>query len=143
MTGTETNCIKWAKKVEIKTQLIKTMPLKGLQARGVTGIILGFWGYRVEVISLLQVMSHGFRAYIVNAQGLPGFLVEGDVAKILLNSSDELQPLIKFQIIDLNAVVQELSLLNTQSLKLAHLRKNSPCLYLFVLRRLNRVDEAD
>ena len=38
-------------------------------------MILSFLGYRKEVMPILQKLSHSTRAYIVNSDGLPGFLI--------------------------------------------------------------------
>ena len=45
--------------------------------------MLGFIGYRDEVTPLMQTLSHATRAFIVNANGLPGFLVSFDIMKYL------------------------------------------------------------
>ena len=54
----------------------------GLGARPPIGVILGFVAYRHEVMPLMQTLSHSTRAYIINADGLPGFLVK-DVFEVL------------------------------------------------------------
>ena len=45
-----------------------------LQSRHAMGVILGFIGFKEEVAVLMQVLSHSTRAYIKNANMLPGFL---------------------------------------------------------------------
>ena len=69
-------------RVPIKNELLKGL-IFGIQARLPIGVILGFFGYRHEVMPLLQTLSHRTRAYIVNAEGLPGFVIEMDIIKIL------------------------------------------------------------
>ena len=61
-------------KVAIKEDLRKTL-IFGIEARLPIGLILGFYGYRHEVMHLMQNLSHGTRAYIYNAEGLPGFVI--------------------------------------------------------------------
>ena len=69
-------------KVRIKNDLRRGL-IFGIKARLPIGIILSFAGYRHEVMPLLQKLSHGTRAYIVNADGLPGFLIENSLIEIL------------------------------------------------------------
>lgn len=66
----------------------KVMPLPGIQARGPTAMILSFMSYKHEVVPILQNLSHGARAYILNANGLKGFLVEFELLKFLKNSDE-------------------------------------------------------
>ena len=66
----------------IKDALKKDLIL-GLQARPTIGIVLGFAGYRHQVIPLLQCLSHGTRAFTANADGLPGFVLPFDAIKHL------------------------------------------------------------
>ena len=65
----------------------------GLEARPPIGIILGFVSNSHEVTPLMQTISHATRAYIVNADGLPGFLVDVDIIEILkaADESEELE----------------------------------------------------
>ena len=69
-------------KESVKNALRKDL-IFGLEARPPIGIILGFVGYRNQVLPLMQGLSHGTRAFIVNAGGLPGFLSPFDVIKHL------------------------------------------------------------
>ena len=66
----------------IKDALKKDLIL-GLHARPTIGIVLGFVGYSNQVMPLLQGLSHGTRAFTVNADGLPGFILPFDVIKHL------------------------------------------------------------
>ena len=47
----------------------------GLKARPPIGIILGFCDDRSRVNQLMQTVSHSTRAYLINADGLNGFLM--------------------------------------------------------------------
>ena len=69
-------------KAPIKDELQKNLVL-GIQARPPIGIILGFVGYSYQVIPLMQVLSHSTRAFIVNAKGLPGFVLAFNVIEFL------------------------------------------------------------
>ena len=69
-------------KKPIKDELKKNL-IFGLQARLPIGIILGFTGYSHQVIPLMQVLSHGTRAFIINANGLPGFVLTFDIRRFL------------------------------------------------------------
>ena len=60
--------------VEIKSDYRKVMPIGGVQSRHATAVILSFYGFDSEVCYLMQIMSHKTRAYIVNTDGLKGFL---------------------------------------------------------------------
>ena len=55
----------------------------GLKARLPIGLILGLAGIRREVMPIMQTLSHTTRAYIINANFLPGFLVEFDIIRHL------------------------------------------------------------
>ena len=69
-------------KVTIKKKLKKSL-IFGIRARPPIGILLGFLGFRDEVIPILQAISHGTRAFIINANGLPGFIVRRGIIHIL------------------------------------------------------------
>ena len=60
-------------KLLVKDELKKNL-IFGLHARPPIGIILGFCGYSHHVMPLIQTLSHTTRAYIINADGLPGFI---------------------------------------------------------------------
>ena len=59
----------WDIKADIKEEMKKGL-IFGLRARLPIGMILGYVGYRHEVMPLLQIISHQTRAYIWNADGL-------------------------------------------------------------------------
>ena len=60
----------------------------GLKAKLPIGVILRFLGYRHEVMPLMQTISHGTRAYIVNEGGLRGFVIAVNIMN-LLKTADE------------------------------------------------------
>ena len=69
-------------KTPIKDELRKGLIL-GLNTRLPIGIVLGFAGYRDQVFPLLQTLSHATRAFIINAEGLPGFVIAFDTMEPL------------------------------------------------------------
>ena len=71
----------------IKEELKKGL-IFGLEARPPIGIVLGFYGYQPHVMKLMQCLSHGTRAYIVNADGLPGFVLEYDTLPFLRKADE-------------------------------------------------------
>ena len=93
------------KRVQIKEELKKGLIL-GLKARLPIGIISKFVGHRHKVMTLMQTLSHTTRAYITNAEGLPGFLVPIDIIK-LLNDADkvgQLEHVKKWRVIDMSLI---------------------------------------
>ena len=75
-------CDNFDVKVTIKEHLKKGLVF-GLKARLPIGIILGFVGYRHEVMPIMQTLSNATRAYIINANGLPAFVFEVKIMTIL------------------------------------------------------------
>ena len=73
--------------MQIKESMKKEL-IFGLGARPVIGIVLSYYGYRNENMHIMQSISHGTRAYIVNADGLINFL-EPTRAHRVLKSADE------------------------------------------------------
>ena len=61
-------------KLEIKEHLLSSLPIKELQSRISTAIMLSYYGGNLEVYFLMQHLSHSSRAYIHNSAGLKGFL---------------------------------------------------------------------
>ena len=91
--------------MSIKEELKKGL-IFGLEARLPIGLILGFYGFRHQVMKLMQCLSHGTRAYIVNADGLPGFVLEFNLIPFLRKAdvAGQLEHARKYQVINLNKV---------------------------------------
>ena len=63
----------------------------------------------------MQLLSHASRAYIINADGLPGFLVKFDIVRYLkaLDETDQLELAKKWQLIDMSTIQIKLKELET------------------------------
>ena len=96
-------------KVPIKDELRKNL-IFGIHARPPIGIILGFVGYSYQVTPLMQVLSHGTRAFIVNAKGLKGFVLAFDIIKFLKEADEagHLEHAREWQVIDIRVVEDKL-----------------------------------
>ena len=59
----------------------------------------------------MRCLSHGTRAYIINADGLPGFVIKFEIMRALriADESGQLEHARKFQVIDLNAIESKLA----------------------------------
>ena len=92
-------------KTPIKDELLKGL-IFGLEARLPIGVILGFIGYRDQVLPLLQTLSHATRAYIINAEGLPGFVIAFDIMEPLKEADQarKFDRVKKWQDIDMGTV---------------------------------------
>ena len=75
-------------KVQIKEDLKKCLILN-LRSRLAIGVVLGFVGWRHEVIPILQSLSHSTRAYIINANGLTGFLLSMNLIQFLQEADQD------------------------------------------------------
>ena len=97
--------------VPIREELKKNLVF-GIEARPPIGIMLGFFGFSHQVMKLMKCLSHGTRAYIVNADGLPGFLLKFKLDIIpFLREADEagqLEHARKYQVIDICIVESKL-----------------------------------
>ena len=95
--------INWKIKVSIKDELKKDL-IFGIGARPPIGLILGFCGFHHQVMEKMQCLSHGTRAYIINADGLPGFLYKFDIIRHLEQADEagQLEDIKKFQVINLD-----------------------------------------
>ena len=69
-------------------------------------------GYRHDVVPMMQRVSHSTRAYIVNAEGLPSFVIPFDIMKHLkvADKAGQLDHARRVQLIDLDALQSELEI---------------------------------
>ena len=59
----------------IRRENQRVTPFHGsFRSFNITAIVLSFFGTRIEVCSMLQMLNHTGRAYIIHQNGLPGFL---------------------------------------------------------------------
>ena len=108
-------------------------------------MILGFAGYRHLVFPLLQTLSHGTRAYIVNAEGLHGFVEKFDIVKHLREADEtgRLEHARKWQVIKLDVVSTELdTMINLQD-KMNYLSESYPGLFICILEHLSMTDKIE
>ena len=66
-------------------------------------------------MKLMQFLSHGTRAFIVNANGMPGFVLRFDIISVLRKADDagRLEHARKYQVIDLNTIESKLEKLDS------------------------------
>ena len=105
-------------------------------------MILSFLGYRHEVMQLMQILSHGTRAFIVNANVLPGFLVVRDLVEFLKDKDSKklLQYTKIWQDFDLIEVGEKLGGFSKEQKKITF-RRLYPALYLYTLKYHNKEKE--
>ena len=82
----------------------------GLKARPPIGIILGFAAFKHGVTPLMQTLSHGTRAYIINADGLHCFLKDIHFDEFFreLDETGRLEYIKKWQRLDLKTLKKDL-----------------------------------
>ena len=126
-------------RVKIKEELKRRLVF-GVESRLPIGIMLGFAGYRHEILPLMQILSHETRAYICNANGLPGFISELSLIETLNGALQfgHLQQAKKCQVLDLKIIQEHLSPFQTVSQKMNHLKQFYPSLYMFMLKHLKK-----
>ena len=90
----------------------------------------------------MQTLSHQTRAYICNANGLPGFVFELSLIDTLNDALEFglLEQALKFQVIDLNIIKEQVDAFETVSQKMNYLKQFYPSLYIFMLKHLKKMD---
>ena len=109
--------------VKIKGKYLKAMPVKQIKSRVATALVLSFFGYRDYVIAILACLSHESRAYIFNANGLSGFLIQANIIDIIRGIPKKWVSQQKFANFNLSLVTQELEEISC-SPKLSESSKN-------------------
>ena len=133
------------KRVSIREELSSNL-IFGFEARLPIAIILGFAGYRHEVMPIMQTLSHGTRAYTCNprAFGLSGFVIPSEIIKHLEDQDQKgnLERQKRYQIIDINTVASKLATKTTPKQKMEFLSEEYPSLYVYILEYLKMPDQA-
>ena len=78
----------FASKVSIKENLLQDILFPKFKSRYASATVLSYLNYEEEILDQLQKLSHGSRAYLVNADGLNSFLINGN--KVLQERFDTL-----------------------------------------------------
>ena len=128
----------------IKEELKKSLVF-GFAARLPIGIILGFVDDRHEVMPLMQTISHGTRAYLVNANGLPGFVSAYDIIRHLkvADMAGQLEHARKWQVIDISLVEKSLENLTSLEQKMDYLSEAYPSLYILILKHFKMPERIE
>ena len=120
------------------------MPVQGIQSRLATALIFSYVGNQHQVPGILQKLSHRTRAYIVNADGLKGFLIRlGKVAGIIHNAErmGRLKEVLRWQQVEIKVVKKLLRNQKTEEGQLFVLKHKYPALHLYALKELGRTTE--
>ena len=107
-------------------------------------MILGYLDFRFYVIPILQRLSHSTRAYIVNADGLPGFFTL-DIFNILKNADEkgQLKYARKRKAFEMSELELKLESWCCTETKMSYLRYQYPSLYVHILRHFRMSDKLD
>ena len=126
-------------RVPLREDLKKALVF-GIHARLPVALILSFYGYDHEVMQLMQTLSHSTRAFIWNADGLPGFVCLFKIMETLkeADASDLLEHAKKWQQIDLDQIEEEIDTLKSVETKMVYLSQYYPGIYIFLNRYLNQ-----
>ena len=74
--------------VPIKEDLKKKL-IFGFRARPPIGLTLSYFGFQHEVMLLMHTLSHSTRAFIWNADGLNGFLIEAPITMQMFEDAEK------------------------------------------------------
>ena len=107
----------------------------GVEARLPIANILSYSGYQHQVMPLMQNISHTTRVYVINANGLPGFVQTFDIAKHLkaADEAGQLKRARMYQLINMDTVKEKLDAIATRLLKMDLLSREYPSLFVFIL----------
>ena len=101
-------------------------------------------GYYHEVLPMMQRISHSTRAYIINAEGLPGFLIQIDFMQVLreADAKGRLKDAKKWHQIDLKEIEKKFAGKLDNKTQMNFFKKHYPSVYIFLLYHLNQKDRV-
>ena len=117
------------------------MPIRCLQSRYASATVFSFYGQKHEVCWLLQKLSHRTRAYIVNSNGLQGFVHEFTLPSFLDSLQTRLDSISCHQIIKVNSVKKELKRFSSSNEKECFLMEHYPAVFILSFVHLKRSQE--
>ena len=126
-------------RVPLKEDLKKALVF-GIHARLPVALILSFYSYDHEVMWLMQSLSHSTRAFIQNADGLPGFVCMFKIMEILkeADAGGLLDHVKKWQQINFDQLKEEINILTSLEKKMIYLSQFYPSIYRFLVRHLSQ-----
>ena len=122
-----------------------TTPFHGsFRSFNIAAIVLSFFGNRREVCRMLQLLNHTGRAYIIQQNGLPGFLEPEEIMYELrkLMSLGKLDDMLRpYSINDSEAFMRTMSGLDDRTAREAFLKQTYPILYIDLLKAQSRQED--
>ena len=91
----------------------------------------------MQLVHLMQTLSHATRAYICNADGLPGFLTEATLLQylVLADESGKLEKAKRRHKICFDKLSKELRGKAAKEEQMKFLSRSYPCLYIYLLKQ--------
>ena len=115
--------------------MLHSLPFGKFQTRLGIAKVLGYYGFRPDVYTLMQKLSHQTRAFIINAKGLKGFVVPFNVIEFLENTDDErFNEVTQHQHVKKKSVIKRLRAKRSDGERLEYLKSRYPCLFIFALK---------
>ena len=136
----------WRPSVQIVSGNIRSNPfLEFMRGFMATGTMLSYYGTRAEVWQMLQLLSHASRAYIVEQEGLPGFLVHTPPLLgwfIQLKAEEDLQKkCTAHKLGDSETFLETLKAMENNEEREFYLKEHHPIIFIEALEATERDDE--
>ena len=136
----------WRLSVQIVSGNIRSNPfLEVMSGFMATGTMLSYYGSRREVCQMLQLLCHSSRAYIVEQEGLPGFLVHKPSPLtwfIQLKAEGDLQEKVTAHKIEFPEIfLKTLDAMENNEEREVYLKEHHPILFIEALKATERDDE--
>ena len=113
--------------IPIWKEYLKCLPFGRLQSRHSVAVVLSYVGTNDIVYEMMRKTSHKTRAYITNADGLKGFLVNISVTSAMRNLAQnrngELSKALRHHQVNIWQLINQLSLMKTQEQRVELLRE--------------------